>query len=78
MELLDKLESRIDTLLATMNALHEENRRLKEEVDSGLSALADENRALKEAIEQEKVARKAVLARVEALLDRLKTHVGEE
>ncbi|ABB37781.1 hypothetical protein Dde_0980 [Oleidesulfovibrio alaskensis G20] len=78
MELLDRLESRIDSLLTTIEALSEENRRLKEEVDSGLSALADENRELKESLEQERTTREAVLARMDNLLAKLKTHTGEE
>ncbi len=78
MGLLDQLESRIDSLLETIEALSEDNRRLKEEVDSGLSALADENRELKESLEQERTTRETVMARMDTLLGKLKTHTGEE
>lgn len=77
MELIDQLEQRIESMLESIETLQEENRRLKEEVDLGLSALEDENRALKESLEEERSMRESVLQRVDALIGKLKDRTGE-
>lgn len=77
MELLDQLEQRIESMLTSISTLQEENHRLKEEVDQGLSALADENRALKESLEEERKMRESVLQRVDSLIGKLKDRSGE-
>lgn len=76
MELIDQLEQRIESLLAVMAELREENRRLKEEVDLGLASLADENRALKDEIEQQRATQDAVRERIDVLLRKLKDQTG--
>ncbi|GFM37074.1 cell division protein ZapB [Desulfovibrio psychrotolerans] len=76
MELIDQLEQRIESLLAAMAVLREENRRLKEEVDLGLASLADENRALKDELEQQRSTQDAVRERIDVLLRKLKDQTG--
>ncbi|MFV0347840.1 MAG: cell division protein ZapB [Halodesulfovibrio sp.] len=76
MELIDQLEQRIDSLLETIAVLKEDNRRLKEEVDLGLSVLEDENRALKEQLEMERSTQDSVRQRIDALLLKLKDQTG--
>ena len=77
MELIDLLETRVTALLSQLETLREENRRLREEVEGGLSALAEENRALREALEEERTVKDTVLARIDALLLRLKDQTGD-
>ena len=76
MELIDLLETRVTALLSQLETLREENRRLQEEVEGGLSALAEENRTLREALEEERTVKDAVLTRIDALLLRLKDQTG--
>jgi cell division protein ZapB len=73
MEAIDKLESGLETLLQTMAALKEENHRLSEEKTNNSDGLEEENNRLKEALEQEKSTKEAVLARIDSLLEKLKT-----
>lgn len=77
MELIDLLETRVMGLLSQIETLHEENRRLREEVEGGFSALAEENQTLKEALEKERTVKNTVLARIDALLLRLKDQTGD-
>ncbi len=77
MELIDLLETRVTALLSQLETLREENRSLREEVEGGLSALAEENRALREALEEERTVKDTVLARIDALLLRLKDQTGD-
>lgn len=77
MELIDLLETRVTALLSQLETLREENRRLREEVEGGLSALAEENRILKEALDEERTVKDAVLTRIDALLLRLKDQTGD-
>ncbi|MBZ2172616.1 cell division protein ZapB [Nitratidesulfovibrio sp. SRB-5] len=76
MELIDLLETRVTALLSQLETLREENSRLREEVEGGLSALAEENRILKEALDEERTVKDAVLTRIDALLLRLKDQTG--
>ena len=73
MEAIDKLENGLETLLQTLTALKEENRRLTEEKTNNSDVLQEENSKLKEALEQEKSTKETVLARIDSLLEKLKT-----
>lgn len=77
MELIDLLETRVMALLSQLETLREENGRLREEVEGGLSALVEENRILKEALEEERTVKDAVLTRIDALLLRLRDQTGD-
>lgn len=77
MELIDLLETRVTALLSQLETLREENSRLREEVEGGLSALVEENRILKEALEEERTVKDAVLTRIDALLLRLRDQTGD-
>ena len=77
MELLDLLENRVTSLFTQLETLREENRRLREEVESGLSTLAEENRTLKENLDEERRVKDNVLNRIDALLLRLKDQPGD-
>lgn len=71
METLVRLEERIDSLLARMRGLEDENRRLKREVDQALTEMEAENRRLKEELERERSGKEAVLSRIDGLLAKL-------
>ena len=73
MDAIDKLENGLETLLQTLTALKEENRRLTEEKTNNSDVLQEENNRLKEALEQEKSTKETVLARIDSLLEKLKT-----
>ncbi|WP_353115669.1 cell division protein ZapB [Nitratidesulfovibrio sp.] len=77
MELIDLLETRVTALLSQLETLREENSRLREEVEGGLSTLVEENRILKEALEEERTVKDAVLTRIDALLLRLRDQTGD-
>lgn len=71
METLARLEERIDTLLARMHSLEDENKRLKREIDQALTEIEAENRRLKEELERERSGKEAVLSRIDGLLAKL-------
>jgi cell division protein ZapB len=71
MELLDLLESRVDSLVAEIELLRKENVKLREDASAGLSSMAEENSYLKQALEEEQQLKDAVLRRVDGLLSRL-------
>jgi cell division protein ZapB len=73
MELLDLLESRMDSLVREIEFLRKENLKLREDASSGLAALTEENSYLKQALEEEQQLKDAVLKRVDGLLTRLQS-----
>ncbi|TVM17589.1 cell division protein ZapB [Oceanidesulfovibrio indonesiensis] len=77
MDLIDQLESRIDELLTTLKGVREENARLRQEAAAGASTYEEEKRRLLEELQQEREAKNAVLARIDALLEKLKSDPEE-
>ena len=73
MELLDLLESRVDSLVAEIKALRKENAKLRTDASSNFAAVAEENSYLKQALEEERKLKDAVLQRVDGLLSRLQS-----
>ena len=71
MELLDLLESRVDTLVTEIEFLRKENVKLRGDVSASLTVLTEENNYLKQALEEEQQLKDAVLKRVDGLLSRL-------
>ena len=71
MELLDLLESRVDSLITEIEFLRKENMKLREETSVNFAALTEENIYLKQALEEEQQLKDAVLKRVNGLLSRL-------
>ena len=77
MELLDQLERRIGALLARVDALARENASLKEQQAGELASFAEENHGLRRELEQERAKNDAALARIEAIVDRIKEQAGD-
>ena len=71
MELLDLLESRVDSLVTEIESLRKENAKLREDASAGLANLTEENSYLKQALKEEQQLKDAVLKRVDGLLSRL-------
>ena len=71
MELLDLLESRVDSLVTEIEFLRKENAKLRDDASVGVAALTEENSYLKQALEEEQQLKDAVLKRVDGLLSRL-------
>jgi cell division protein ZapB len=71
MELLELLESRVDSLVTEIEFLRKENVKLRDEASAGLAALTEENNFLKRTLEEERQVKEAVLQRVDGLLLRL-------
>ncbi len=71
MEILSLLETKIESTLLKVKSLEEENRRLRQEVDSGLSELEQENRKLREDLERERSSKDEVRNRIDTLLSKL-------
>jgi cell division protein ZapB len=71
MELIDRLEQRLESLLEEVESLKAENIQLKEEVEVSLSVLEEENRSLKDELEQERSTKDAVMGRIDGLLSKL-------
>jgi len=71
MELLDLLESRVDSLVTEIESLRKENAKLREDASVGFASLTEENKHLKQALEEEQHLKDAVLKRVDGLLSRL-------
>jgi len=76
MELLDLLESRVDSLVTEIEFLRRENAKLREEASAGITALTEENTYLKQALEEEQHLKSAVLQRVDGLLSRIQGVAG--
>ena len=73
MELLDLLESRMDSLVTEVEYLRKENAKFREDASVGLTALAEENKYLKQVLAEEQQLKDAVLKRVDGLLSRLQS-----
>ena len=73
MELLDLLESRVDSLVTEIESLRKENAKLREDATVGLAAMTEENNYLKQALKEEQRLKDAVLKRVDGLLSRLQS-----
>jgi cell division protein ZapB len=71
MELLDLLESRVDSLVTEIEFLRKENVQLREDASAGITVLTEENTYLKQVLEEEQQLKAAVLKRVDGLLSRL-------
>ena len=71
MELLDLLESRVDSLVTEIESLRKENAKLRQDAAVDLATLTEENSHLKHALEEEQQVKDAVLKRVDGLLSRL-------
>ena len=71
MELLDLLESRVDSLVTEVELLRRENAKLRADASTGLTGLTEENNYLKQALDEEQHLKDAVLKRVDGLLSRL-------
>lgn len=75
MEALERLESSVDSLLAHMENLRQENGRLREELAAlaqDRQNLADENHTLRQNLENELRLREEALSRVEALIQKVR------
>ncbi|MDR0238599.1 MAG: cell division protein ZapB [Deltaproteobacteria bacterium] len=73
MELLDLLESRVDSLVKEIESLRRENAELRADVSVSLAAVVEENSYLKQALAEEQKLKTAVLQRVDGLLSRLQS-----
>ena len=73
MELLDLLESRVDSLVTEIEFLRKENAKLRADASVNFAAVAEENSYLKQALEEEQKLKNAVLQRVDGLLSRLQS-----
>jgi len=78
MELLDLLESRVNSLVTEIEFLRRENAKLREDASVGLTVLAEENNYLKQALSEEQQLKDAVLKRVDGLLSRLQGLVSSK
>ena len=78
MELLDLLEQRISALLVRLGALSAENESLKQDQAQELSVLADENKSLRDELERERARNNTALARIEALVERIKEQTEQD
>lgn len=77
MDVLARLETRIDTLLARLALLEEENRRLVSDASAfarDVENLTKEKLALLRALQNEKNLRENALARIDSLIDRVRAH----
>lgn len=71
MEVLSRLETRIETLLQKLSTLKEENARLKDESQHSIEDLKSENARLRQDLERERASKEEVLARIDGLLQKL-------
>jgi cell division protein ZapB len=76
-ELLDLLEERVTSLLGEVDAVRQENTRLRQDLTEKAGLLAEENATLKEALAQERNARESAANRIDALLQRLAKHTPD-
>ncbi len=70
MEILDRLEAKIDGLLSDISTLKSERDRLQEEL-AAVESLKLENQQLKEQLEKEQADKSAVVDRIDTLLKKL-------
>ncbi|MBQ7738823.1 MAG: cell division protein ZapB [Desulfovibrionaceae bacterium] len=83
MELLEQLDSHIDTLLSTLEQIRSENEDLRAEITQikdENSALEEKNRSLQEALTEEAEIRRQALAHVDGLLSKIENleRIGDE
>ena len=71
MELLGLLEKRMDSLIAELSFLRQENVKLRQEKAVGHTHLTQDNKRLKQALKEEQQAKDVFEKRVEVLLSRL-------
>ncbi len=71
MELIDRLEQRLDALLSDNTSLRQENGRLKEALQRDTQTLQGEVEHLQQELERERAARQAVTARIDGLLQKI-------
>ena len=71
MELFEQLEERVTTLISKLESLTAENAALRAQAQASLM-YEEENATLKEAIAEERRKNEAALARVDAILQRIK------
>lgn len=75
MELLDRLEQQIGSLLAKLDTLTRENASLRQANERELGALAEDNDALCRALEEERAKNAEALERLEAIMERIRAGV---
>jgi cell division protein ZapB len=78
MEILTRLENRIDEILTRVKELEAENARLKRELENGAAELETENLRLQDELDREKAAKEAVVARIDHLLKKLAGETRQE
>lgn len=77
MEILTRLENRIEEILARVKELEAENSRLKRDLEEGSTALETENLRLRTELDREKAAKEAVVTRIDNLLKKISGETGE-
>lgn len=75
MELLDRLEREIGSLLARLDALTQENATLRQTNEFELGTLAEENDALRRALDEERAKNASALERLENIMERIRERV---
>lgn len=78
MEILTRLENRIDEVLARVKELEAENAKLKREIENRATELESENLRLQDELDREKAAKEAVVARIDMLLRKLSEETEKE
>ncbi|MBE6441424.1 MAG: cell division protein ZapB [Desulfovibrio sp.] len=81
MELLEQLESRVESLLTGLGRLRAENARISAEaaaVAAEKASLEEENRRLRETLENEETLRAEARKRIDALLRKIQEHDSVE
>lgn len=78
MEILNQLEQRINGLLERITVLTAENAGLRQSQEHELSALVQENSSLRTELEKERGRAAEAQGRIEALIERIKEHTGQE
>ncbi|WP_027192716.1 cell division protein ZapB [Megalodesulfovibrio gigas] len=77
MELIDQLEQKIDSLLASNEALRQENTQLLDALQHDMETYQAETARLTQELERERAARLAVAARIDGLLRKLEAGAGD-
>jgi cell division protein ZapB len=78
MEILTRLENKIEEVLARNKELESENERLKREFETGAAELESDNLRLKDELDRERAAKEAVVSRIDLLLKKLSGEVPVE
>lgn len=74
MEILARLESRIEEMLTKIRGLENENAELKRRMEESIGTLENENLRLMEELENERAGKEAVVERIDSLLRKLTEH----